>query len=152
MGLYSCSIGADGFTLYMAGCHRSPTDDQIRRMYTFDQTVVITPGQRTPQAPTKIEVQNEGPKLIEKGPAGDKVIELNKETIVFGKDDDVDVELNGLWIAKHHAEIVAENGEYRIRHLGGFRKVSVRGESIKEQVLENNDEIRIGKREFIFQE
>lgn len=32
-------LEADGFSLYMAGCVRSPTDDQIRRMYTFDPTV-----------------------------------------------------------------------------------------------------------------
>jgi len=115
---------------------------------TFDQTVIIGPGQKPPQGPAPVD----GPRLIAKGPEGDQVIRLDKDSIVLGKDDSADVELDGMLIAKQHAEITSENGHYRIRHLSGFRKVSVGGRAVKDQVLKNNDEIRIGKREFIFQD
>jgi hypothetical protein len=56
-----------------------------------------------------------------------------------------------MFIAKQHAEIVKENGDYVIRHLNGYRRVSVGGKAVSECVLEDNAEIKIGKSEFIFQ-
>ena len=57
-----------------------------------------------------------------------------------------------MFIAKQHVEIVKENGDYVIRHMNGRREVTVEGKKIKECVLKDNDVIKIGKREFIFQD
>ena len=127
----------------------------------FDQTMVITPGQGPnmtpppmPQASLDVGAgdASSGPRLVEKNGEQDHIFELNKDSLVFGKDEFADIELDGLLIAKQHAEIVVEDGECRIRHLNGFRRVSVDGKKVKERVLKDNDRIRIGKREFIFHE
>ena len=48
-------------------------------------------------------------------------------------------------------DLLRQNGDYVLRHLNGHRKVSVGGKAVKECVLKDNDEIRIGNREFTFQ-
>jgi pSer/pThr/pTyr-binding forkhead associated (FHA) protein len=118
----------------------------------FDQTVIIGPGQAPPQPqPQPRQTHQSGPRLIERTKSGEIVIELNKPSLVLGKDTNADIELDGFLVARQHAEIVQENGDYVIRHLNGYRKVSVGGKVVTECVLSDNDEIKIGKSEFIFQ-
>jgi pSer/pThr/pTyr-binding forkhead associated (FHA) protein len=118
----------------------------------FDQTVIIGPNEHPAQPnPRPQPVICSGPRLIEKTKSGEIVIEINKPNLILGKDREADVEVDGLFVAKQHAEIVKENGDYVIRHLNGYRKVSVGGKPISECVLEDNAEIRIGNSEFIFQ-
>ena len=118
----------------------------------FDQTIIMQPDQAPPEATVVHRVDQASPRLIERTDFGETIIELNKPAIVIGKDADADISIGGFLVAKHHAEIVNKDGDYIIRHVSGYRKVSVGGEAIKERVLKNNDEIRIGKKEFIFQE
>jgi pSer/pThr/pTyr-binding forkhead associated (FHA) protein len=124
-----------------------PVDDA-----PFDRTVIINPGQ-IPQAlqANKKSQQKTPARLVERRQEGDVIIELSKSSLVLGKDDTADIEIDGLFVADRHAEIVQENGNYVIRHLKGYRKVCVGGRSIRECVLKDNDEIKIGKREFVFQ-
>ena len=96
--------------------------------------------------------EDQGPRLVEKTKMGDVVVALSKSSLVFGKDSAADIEIEGVLVAKQHAEIKRENGQYVLKHLNGRRKVSVSGKPVKECVLRNNDAIKIGKREFIFQE
>lgn len=119
---------------------------------SFDQTVIMGPDD-IPQRPPSPPPQPAPPsaRLVEKKKSGDIVIELNKAVLVLGADSGADVTINGFMIAKRHAEIVKENGNYVIRHVSGHRKVSVGGKAVTEAVLEHNDEIKIGKAEFIFQ-
>ena len=118
----------------------------------FDQTVMIGPGQKAPQPIPAGHPSKNGPRLVEKTRSGEVVIELSKPIYVLGKDEGADVSLDGFLIAKQHAEIVQQAGGYVIRHLSGLRKVSVGGKPVKECVLKNNDEIKIGNKEFVFQE
>jgi pSer/pThr/pTyr-binding forkhead associated (FHA) protein len=117
----------------------------------FDQTVIITPTQRTTSPrPQTVAQKASGPRLVEKTKSGDVVIALSKPSLVLGKNPGADVEIEGLLIARHHAEIVHENGDYVIKHVNGHRKVTVGGKPVTECVLQDNDEIRIGKSEFVF--
>jgi len=119
----------------------------------FDQTVIITPGQKPPMMQaTQSPGAATGPRLVEYTDFGDNVIELNKPHMTMGKDATADIELDGFLVAKQHAEIVRENGNYVLRHINGMRKVSVGGKTVKECVLKDQDQIRIGKKEFVFQE
>jgi len=118
----------------------------------FDQTVIFGPNQMpAPPNPQPQQAQLTGPRLIEKTKSGEIVIEINKDNVILGKDRNADVEIDGVFIAREHAEIAQENGDFVIRHLNGYRKVSVKGKAVSECVLEDNDEIKIGKSQFIFQ-
>lgn len=83
---------------------------------------------------------------------GDRIIELKNERLFIGSDLESDVVVEGFLIAKKHVEIVKEDDRVILKHIRGLRKVSVRGKPVREIELKNNDEIRIAKEEFIFQE
>ena len=120
----------------------------------FDQTVIIGPGMKPPM-PGKSIVEMGGrptPRLVETTRNGEQVFELKNSICVLGKDEQADIEIGGMFIARQHAEIVQENGDYVIRHMNGRRRVTVDGKKIRVCTLKDNDAIRIGKREFIFQE
>ncbi|MFQ5511676.1 MAG: FHA domain-containing protein [Candidatus Krumholzibacteriia bacterium] len=117
----------------------------------FDQTVVFGPGQVPEQPASPGNGEGSAPRLLEKTGSGQSEISLHKP-IVMGKDDEADVEINGFFVAAQHAEIVPENGGHVLRHINGYRKVTVGGKPVKEHVLQNHDAIRIGKHEFIYEE
>lgn len=120
----------------------------------FDQTVIMGPGEK-PRMPGQSIVEmgrKSVPCLVETTKKGKQVFELKNAIFVLGKGGYADLEIGGMFIAKQHVEIVKENGDYVIRHMNGRRRVTVEGRKIKECVLKDNDAIKIGKREFIFQE
>ena len=83
---------------------------------------------------------------------GEIFIELKNKSLVIGSDLKSDVVVEGMFVAKKHAEIVMENNRVVLRHLRGLRRVSVSGKTVREVELKNNDEIKIAKDEFIYQE
>ena len=93
-----------------------------------------------------------GPRLIERTSAGESVFELNKLRFVLGNDGNADLEIDGMFVAPKHAEIIQVDGKYILRHVNGQRRVTVSGKRIKERVLRDQDAIRIGKREFVFEQ
>jgi pSer/pThr/pTyr-binding forkhead associated (FHA) protein len=122
----------------------------------FDQTMIINTnadGVHIPQEAPQVRPKPEkSPRLIMKTEYGDRVIELTNGSLAIGSDLGSDVVVEGMFIAKKHAEIVKENDRVILRHLRGFRKVSVSGKTVREIELKNNDEIKIANEEFIFQE
>jgi pSer/pThr/pTyr-binding forkhead associated (FHA) protein len=92
------------------------------------------------------------PRLVERGRDDERVFEIGDAALTLGSGGGADVEVGGFLVARKHAEIAREDGHFVIRHLSGMRKVTVDGEAVKERILKNNDHIRIGKTEFVFQE
>jgi pSer/pThr/pTyr-binding forkhead associated (FHA) protein len=92
------------------------------------------------------------PRLVERSRDEERVFEIGDATLTLGSDDKADIEIGGFLVAKKHAEIAREDGHFVIRHLSGIRRVTVDGEPVRERILKNNDHIRIGKKEFVFQE
>ena len=122
----------------------------------FDQTMIInTAGDaiQIPQERPEVRPKSERvPRLIMKTAYGDRIIELKNESLFIGSDLESDVVVEGFLIAKKHVEIIKENDRVILKHIRGLRKVSVSGKPVREVELKNNDEIRIAKEEFIFQE
>lgn len=122
----------------------------------FDQTMIINTAADAVHIPQEQPEIRPGagkvPRLIVKTEYGDRVIELKKDNFYIGSDLESDVVVEGLFVAKKHAEIVKENDRIILRHLRGLRKVSVSGKPVREVELKDNDEIRIANEEFIFQE
>ena len=92
------------------------------------------------------------PRLVVHTEFGERVIEIEDDAVVIGKDMDADVHVAGIFVAGRHAEITRENGRTILRRVGGLRPVKVGGRNIKEVELKNNDEIQIGAESFVFQE
>jgi len=124
----------------------------------FDQTMIINTvtdavhvAQEHPQRANRARTRT-SPRIVMKTEFGDRVIELKNGSLTIGSDLNSDVVVEGMFVAKKHAEIVREEDRVVLRHLRGLRKVSVSGKSVREVELKNNDEIKIAKDEFIFQE
>jgi len=117
----------------------------------FDQTMIMHADKHAPPVETN-ETPRPRPRLVERDKTGDRIFEIGDSNLTMGNDESSDVEIAGLFVAKRHAEISKENGHYVIRHISGHRKLIVGGERVKERVLKNNDLIKIGKKEFVFQE
>ena len=126
----------------------------------FDQTMIINASVDAVQIPQDNPLPASRPKrmvsgnprLIMKTEYGDRVIELKNGSLTIGSDLSSDVVVEGMFVAKKHAEIIREEDRVILRHLRGLRTVSVSGKKVREIELKNNDEIRIAKDEFIFQE
>ena len=118
----------------------------------FDQTMVFSAKQVDPVVAMDQPAEAHIPALVQKTKEGDRIIELKGNNTIIGKTFAADIEINGFMIAEQHAVIVAEDGAFVLRHLNGFRRVTVAGKPIREHVLQNNDIIRIGSEKFIFQE
>lgn len=146
-------IGKHTISFRRQGGQAVPVGETIQG---FDQTMIINANVdavRPAQHHARIRAKAEkSPRLIMKTEYGDRVIELRNGSLVIGSDVGSDVVVEGLFIAKRHAEIVKENDRVILRHLRGFRKVSVSGKTVREIELKNNDEIKIANEEFIFQE
>ncbi|MFH1755135.1 MAG: FHA domain-containing protein [Candidatus Latescibacterota bacterium] len=118
----------------------------------FDQTMMINSGQKDSAAAKEESTDKTIPSLIQKTKDGDRVIKLKRNSMMIGNTLAADIAINGFLIAKQHAEITAENGSFVLRHLHGLRKVTIAGKPVREHVLQDNDIIRIGNEEFVFQE
>lgn len=138
------SIGKHTIVFLRQGGQAVPAGETIEG---FDQTMIINR-----DAPVLVASASQScPRLVVKTPFGDRVIEI-KDTVTIGKDEGADIAIEGAFVARRHAEIVREGNKILIRHLGGLRKVTVGGKSVRETELNDNDEIKIAKEEFIFHE
>lgn len=124
----------------------------------FDQTMIINAASNVVHVPQENPslhpkpAKAKAPKLIMKTEYGDRIIELRKDCLTIGSDVSSDVVVEGIFIAKRHAEIVRDHNRVILRHVHGLRRVSVSGRPVREIELRNNDEIKIANEEFIFQE
>lgn len=117
----------------------------------FDQTMIMHVDNRG-QGPEDDSFQRPTPRIVAKDKTGNRVFQIGESSLTLGSDAGADIELTGFLVAKRHAEISKENGRYVIRHVAGRRKVLVGGKPVKEWILRNNDRVRIGKKEFVFEE
>jgi pSer/pThr/pTyr-binding forkhead associated (FHA) protein len=139
----------------------------------FDQTMIFQRGGAAAQQPvpppappsvpnlaskdtrtalmTAVEVKR-APRLVVHTEFGDRVVEIEDEGVVIGKDQDADVYVDGLFVAGRHVQITRENGRTILRRVGGLRPVKVGGRAVKEVELKDNDEIQIASESFVFHE
>jgi len=144
------SIGKHSIVFRRQGGRALPVEDAIQG---FDQTMVIKTGaQPVAPVPRPSPQPVRQPRLVIKTEWGDRIIQIDKDKVTIGRDEEADIAIDGVFVAKLHAEIVRNEDRFIIRHVGGLRKVTVGGKSVREVELSDNDEIKIAKGEFIFQE
>jgi pSer/pThr/pTyr-binding forkhead associated (FHA) protein len=88
--------------------------------------------------------------IVEVSSEGETVWVLDRSIVIVGSDEAADVRIEDKSIAPYHAEIVHENGRYRIRHLDGPAPVCVNGEPTDESPLADGDSVAIGECTFTF--
>jgi pSer/pThr/pTyr-binding forkhead associated (FHA) protein len=92
------------------------------------------------------------PKIhIQSGVLEGKVIDLIEERITLGRALDNMVRLEDGTISHHHAMLLLDGGEYKLRDLNSTNGTRVNGMRIVEAKLHNGDQVRLGSVEMRFE-
>jgi MoxR-like ATPase len=86
------------------------------------------------------------------GPLAGQEIELPDRPILFGRDPDVDVNLDDGAVSGQHAELRHENGRWQIRDLDSANGTEVNNQLIEARYLVHNDIVTLGTTRFAFQD
>jgi pSer/pThr/pTyr-binding forkhead associated (FHA) protein len=121
-------------------------------MDEFDQTVIMTPDRLAVLNANADSPGDTTARIVETSGGEDRAFELTDVGLTLGKEEYDDVKISGFLVARHHAEISRDSGYYVIKHINGFRKVTVEGQAVKKRILRDNDSIKIGGNEFVFHE
>ena len=80
-----------------------------------------------------------------------KVIDLVEERVTLGRALDNVIRLEDGTVSHHHAMILTESGEFKLRDLNSTNGTRVNGMRIVESKLHNGDQVRLGSVEMRFE-
>lgn len=98
--------------------------------------------------------QTTGPALVVRaggGRAGERFPATGERTVI-GRSPDCDIFLDDVTVSRRHAELVRHDARLSIRDLGSLNGTFVNRRRIETAVLENEDEVQIGKYRLTFLE
>ena len=93
-----------------------------------------------------------GPVLVVRsggGRAGEVFEQIGPRTLI-GRSPECDVFLDDVTVSRRHAELLREGEQVTIRDLGSLNGTFVNRHRIEEAVLEDDDELQIGKYRLTF--
>jgi hypothetical protein len=96
--------------------------------------------------------EHEGSVLVVRaggGRAGDTFAPAGERTLI-GRSPECDVFLDDVTVSRRHAEVVREGDRHTIRDLGSLNGTFVNRRRIESAVLEDDDEVQIGKYRLTF--
>src|SRR5262245_13356868 len=85
------------------------------------------------------------PRLLVRDTLGQRMIPLDKPLVTLGRRSETDVRVPGAGVSRVHAEIVTENGVFRLRDCASRFGTFVHGERTNERVLAHGDRIKLGQ-------
>ena len=89
--------------------------------------------------------QTSTPRLLVTDTLGKRVIPIDKPLFTLGRRSETDVRVPGAGVSRVHAEIVVENGVYRLRDCASRFGTFVNGERATDHVLVHGDRIKLGQ-------
>ena len=78
-----------------------------------------------------------------------KEIENDQDKITIGRNEDNDIQINNMAVSGNHARITRDQDDYYIEDLNSTNGTFVNGEKIRKRILNEDDEITIGKHTII---
>jgi hypothetical protein len=100
--------------------------------------------------PTKASI--DGPALVLRsggGRAGESFEAIGDRALI-GRSPECDVFLDDVTVSRRHAELVREANVFTIRDLGSLNGTFVNRQRIESSVLEDDDEVQVGKYRMTF--
>jgi hypothetical protein len=94
----------------------------------------------------------DGPALVVRsggGRAGESFEAIGDRALI-GRSPDCDVFLDDVTVSRRHAELVRDGASFTIRDLGSLNGTFVNRRRIESSVLEDDDEVQIGKYRMTF--
>jgi pSer/pThr/pTyr-binding forkhead associated (FHA) protein len=119
----------------------------IARDVRDETTQSIDPGEMTVEDVLALETESAGPALVVRaggGRAGERFVPSGDRTLI-GRSPDCDIFLDDVTVSRRHAEILRDGATTSIRDLGSLNGTFVNRRRIETAVLEEDDEVQIGK-------
>jgi hypothetical protein len=93
-----------------------------------------------------------GPALVVRSGGGmtGQSFQPGEGTTVIGRSPDCDVFLDDVTVSRRHAELLREDDTFTIRDLGSLNGTYVNRRRIESVILEDDDEVQIGKYRMTF--
>jgi hypothetical protein len=114
-----------------------------------ETTLSLGPGELD-SVPTKASI--DGPALVLRsggGRAGESFEAIGDKALI-GRSPECDVFLDDVTVSRRHAELVREANVFTIRDLGSLNGTFVNRRRIESSVLEDDDEVQVGKYRMTF--
>ena len=85
------------------------------------------------------------PRLVVTDPRGRRQVPVDKTILTLGRRSESDIQVTGVGVSRHHAEIAAGTGGFLLRDLDSKFGTYVNGKRTGECVLAHGDQIRLGE-------
>jgi sigma-B regulation protein RsbU (phosphoserine phosphatase) len=85
------------------------------------------------------------PRLVVTDPRGRRQVPVDKTILTLGRRSESDIQVTGVGVSRHHAEIAAGTGGFLLRDLESKFGTYVNGKRTGECVLAHGDQIRLGE-------
>ncbi|HJU48475.1 MAG TPA: FHA domain-containing protein [Gaiellaceae bacterium] len=117
-----------------------------------ETTLSFAPDDADGEAQTALDIGLQGPALVVRsggGRAGEAFEPAGDRTLI-GRSPECHVFLDDVTVSRRHAELVRDGDRFVIRDLGSLNGTFVNRHRIEETVLEDDDEVQIGKYRMTF--
>lgn len=88
--------------------------------------------------------------VVQRGPNAGARFLLDAERTTAGRRPDSDIFLDDVTVSRKHAEFVRRDGQFFVRDVGSLNGTYVDRDRIDEHVLQDGDEVQIGKYRLVF--
>jgi pSer/pThr/pTyr-binding forkhead associated (FHA) protein len=101
-------------------------------------------------APVEELRENTAMLVVRRGPNAGSRFLLDKETVTAGRHPESDIFLDDITVSRRHVEFHRTEGSYRVHDVGSLNGTYVNRDRIDDALLQNGDEVRIGKFRLVF--
>jgi pSer/pThr/pTyr-binding forkhead associated (FHA) protein len=88
--------------------------------------------------------------IVQRGPGAGSRYLLDTEKVSAGRHPESDIFLDDITVSRRHVEFTRTEGSYKVADVGSLNGTYVNRDRIDEALLQNGDEVRIGKFRLVF--
>ncbi len=88
--------------------------------------------------------------VVQRGPGAGSRYLLDTELSTVGRHPESDIFLDDITVSRRHVEFRREDKTFRVHDVGSLNGTYLNGDRVDDAVLQNGDEVRIGKFRLIF--
>jgi len=88
--------------------------------------------------------------IVQRGPGAGSRYLLDTDVVSAGRHPESDIFLDDITVSRRHVEFHRTEGAYRVHDVGSLNGTYVNRDRIDDALLQNGDEVRIGKFRLVF--
>jgi pSer/pThr/pTyr-binding forkhead associated (FHA) protein len=88
--------------------------------------------------------------IVQRGPGAGSRYLLDTDLVSAGRHPESDIFLDDITVSRRHVEFHREGGSFRVHDVGSLNGTYVNRDRIDDALLQNGDEVRIGKFRLVF--